>query len=117
MMSIRKKFVINASQKSADDVHRLKILKAVTTHENKVNEMKQLQFGDWQPARDSAALIKQYVLDHLADLLERFERNISARGVTVLWASDAEQARSYVLEIAEKHQAKKIVKSKCMRYK
>jgi L-lactate dehydrogenase complex protein LldF len=114
MMSNNKIFRRNVDKKATDDIHRLKILKAVTTHESKVIETRQSQFGDWQPAREAAAQIKQYVLDNLSDLLETFERKISARGVNVLWAADAEEARSYILEIAERHQAHKIVKSKSM---
>jgi L-lactate dehydrogenase complex protein LldF len=114
MMLNSTKFRENAALKSSDDVHRLKILKAVTTHADKVDEMREQQFGDWQPARDAAAKIKQYVLDNLADLLETFERNITGHGVTVLWATDKHEAASHVLKIAEKHKAKKIVKSKSM---
>jgi L-lactate dehydrogenase complex protein LldF len=104
----------NAAQKSADDIHRLKILKAVTTHADKVEEMRKQQFGDWQPAREAAAKVKQYVLDNLADLLETFEQNITGHGATVLWASDKEEAASHILKIVEKKKAKKIVKSKSM---
>jgi L-lactate dehydrogenase complex protein LldF len=114
MRSEYKKFCYHIQQKSADDRHRLKILKAVTTHENKVAEMQQTQFGDWQFSTHKAALIKQYVLDHLPELLETFERRISGQGGKVLWASDASEARSIILKLANEHQARKIVKSKSM---
>ena len=46
-----------------DESHRLKILKAISTHETKVDEMIPLQFRDWEQARRSAADIKNYALD------------------------------------------------------
>ena len=44
----------------------------------------------------------------------KFEQNISANGVTVLWAENSGEAQQYFLEIAKKHSASKIVKSKSM---
>jgi len=99
MTAIVKEFKKNIRQKSADDVHRLKILKAITTHETKVAAMQDSQFGDWQPARDQAAAVKQYVLEHLPDLLELFEQKISGRGVKVLWAANSQEACSYVWKL------------------
>ncbi len=99
---------------SRDENHRLKILKAISTYDEKVDEIKKDQFKDWQQARLTAAEIKEYVLDHLPSLLEEFEEKISSRGVEVLWARDKEEAQKYFVEIATRHQAKKVVKSKSM---
>jgi L-lactate dehydrogenase complex protein LldF len=99
---------------SRDENHRLKILKAISTYDEKVDDMKKGQFKDWQEARRIAAEIKEYVLDHLPSLLEEFEEKISSRGAKVLWARDKEEAQKYFLEIATRHKAKKIVKSKSM---
>jgi L-lactate dehydrogenase complex protein LldF len=76
--------------------------------------MKSAQFKDWQKARSTAAEIKKYVLDHLPSLLEEFEEKISSRGADVLWARDKEEAQTYFIEIANRHEAKKVVKSKSM---
>lgn len=107
-------FLKLSSGKAEDTVHRAKILKAVSMHDSKVEAMKLEQFSNWQSARDSAAEIKDFVLDNLPDLLEQFEQNISASGATVLWARDAEEARNYILDIAREHEARKIIKSKSM---
>ena len=107
-------FLKLSAEKAEDTVHRAKILKAVSMHDSKVEGMKQAQFTDWQAARQSAATIKDYVLHNLPDLLEQFESGMTARGVKVLWAKDAAEARKYMLEIANNHKARKIIKSKSM---
>jgi L-lactate dehydrogenase complex protein LldF len=43
-----------------------------------------------------------------------FERNITARGATVLWAENAEEANRHVLQIAREHNVKTVVKGKSM---
>ena len=45
----------------------------------------------------AAQRVKQYVVANLDKLLVEFERNISARGATVLWAKDAAEANQHVL--------------------
>lgn len=76
--------------------------------------MKAQQFRDWQQARQQAAQIKDQALAQLPDLLEEFERKISTRGTRVLWAEDAAEARRLFMEIAKRHAARKVVKSKSM---
>jgi L-lactate dehydrogenase complex protein LldF len=47
-------------------------------------------------------------------MLVEFERNMTARGATVLWAKDAAEANQHVLDIAKEHSVKSLVKSKSM---
>jgi L-lactate dehydrogenase complex protein LldF len=108
------KFIKQSRLLSRDEDHRLKILKAITTYDDQVNKMKAVQFKDWQQARDYASEIKEYVLNHLPSLLEEFDEKISARGTEVLWARNKSEAQNYFLEIVNRHQAKKVVKSKSM---
>ena len=68
-------------------------------------------FQDW---REAAHQIKEYVIANLDKLLVEFERNVSARGVTVLWAKDAAEANQHLLDIAREHHVKSVVKSKSM---
>ncbi len=67
-----------------------------------------------QALRQQAAAIKRHTLHHLPDLLEQVEQRMQANGITVLWAEDAAEARQHVLDIAKKHQVKKVTKSKSM---
>ncbi|MGA2061527.1 MAG: lactate utilization protein B [Thermoguttaceae bacterium] len=68
-------------------------------------------FQDW---REAASQIKSYALANLDKLLVEFERNISARGATVLWARTAAEANRYILDIARENKVKSVVKSKSM---
>ncbi len=61
-----------------------------------------------------AAAIKRSVLNRLPELLVEAESNLGKNGIEVLWAKDAAEARQHVLEIARKHQVRKVTKSKSM---
>jgi L-lactate dehydrogenase complex protein LldF len=113
-MSEIKDFKIRAAEKSRDDTHRLKILKAISTYEVKVDEMKSDQFVDWNVAQNKATEIKKYVVDKLPELLQEFEKKITANGAKVLWAKDKDEAQKYIYDIVNQFEAKKIVKSKSM---
>jgi L-lactate dehydrogenase complex protein LldF len=80
---------------------------------------RQIAMGETSPEhgeamRQQSAVIKRHALNHLADLLEMAEARMQAKGIQVLWAADAAEARSQVLEIAHQHNVHKIVKSKSM---
>jgi len=68
----------------------------------------------WEAWREAAHRIKAYAIANLDKLLVEFERNIAARGATVLYAENAEQANRHVLDIAREHNVKTVVKSKSM---
>ncbi|MEZ4518782.1 MAG: LutB/LldF family L-lactate oxidation iron-sulfur protein [Chloroflexota bacterium] len=64
--------------------------------------------------RHQAAAIKRHCLKHLPELLEQAEASMSANGVQVLWAIDADEANRHVLDIARRHGVESVVKSKSM---
>jgi len=68
-------------------------------------------FQEW---REAAHRIKEYAIANLDRLLVEFEQKITARGATVLWARDAEEANRLVLDIAREHGVKRVVKGKSM---
>ncbi len=72
------------------------------------------ELDDVGATRDAARDIRQRVLDNLDVWLEMFERNASASGATVLWAATPAEVNKLVLEIAFRHGATKIIKSKSM---
>lgn len=113
-MSEFNQFLDHSKQRIDDESHHRKILKAIATYDSKVGEMKHSQFRNWEKTREYARQIKNYVLTCLPQLLEQFETNSTAQGVTVLWAETAEEARQHFLAIARQHQARKIIKSKSM---
>ena len=69
------------------------------------------QFQDW---RDAAHRVKRYAIANLDKLLVEFERNITTRGATVLWADTAAEANVHLLRIAKQYDVKSVVKSKSM---
>lgn len=69
---------------------------------------------EWEYLRETASKIKTHTIANLAEYLEAFERNATARGATVHWARDAEHHNEIVLGILRDHKTKKIVKSKSM---
>mgnify|MGYP005843204499 CR=1 FL=1 len=68
----------------------------------------------WQEWRDAANRVKDYAIANLDRLLVEFERNITARGATVLYAQDAAEANRLVLDIAREHHVRSVVKAKSM---
>ena len=72
-------------------------------------------FGpDYDDLRTVARDTKQYALDHLDELLERFIASAEASGAKVHAAATADEACAVALAIARGHNAKSCVKSKSM---
>ena len=72
-------------------------------------------FGpDYDDLRTVARDTKQYALDHLDELLERFIASAEASGAKVHAAATADDACAIALRIAREHTAKSCVKSKSM---
>lgn len=61
-----------------------------------------------------AGAIKQHTLDHLEEYLVQAEAALKANGAEVHWATDGESANRIILEIMQRNDAKKMVKSKSM---
>ena len=72
------------------------------------------RFADYQSARSEAAEIKWTALERLDEYLVEFADKLEARGVHVHWCNNGEEARQAILSILRKHDAKLVVKSKCM---
>jgi L-lactate dehydrogenase complex protein LldF len=69
---------------------------------------------EWEELRDLASSIKDHALANLDTLLEEFERNAQANGITVHWARDGAEHNRIVVEIMRSHDAPLLVKSKSM---
>ena len=75
------------------------------------------QFSDddeLQGLRELGASIRRYSLANLPRLLEQLETNLTANGVQVHWAQNAEEANTIALQIAQRVDAKRIIKGKSM---
>ncbi len=69
---------------------------------------------EWEELRERASAIKLHTMSRLGDYLEEFERNATKMGATVHWARTPAEHNQIVLDIIQKHGAKKVVKSKSM---
>jgi len=64
--------------------------------------------------RTAGAEIRDRALAELDTYIERFEREATRRGATVLFAESGAEARALVLEICTRHHIRKAIKSKSM---
>jgi L-lactate dehydrogenase complex protein LldF len=69
---------------------------------------------EWEALRERAAQVKAHVRARLADYLEQFEREATARGAKVHWARDADEHNRIVHGIVSARGATRVVKSKSM---
>lgn len=72
------------------------------------------RYNNVEVAKNQAAAIKRDVLQNWDKYLLQFEKNISSRGVTVLWAKDSEEATKHIIQILIDNDARLLVKSKSM---
>ena len=70
--------------------------------------------GSWESMRERAASIKRHVMSRLDSYLEEFEAAAIQAGAEVHFAANASEARRIVIEIAQSHGVRSIVKSKSM---
>ena len=68
----------------------------------------------FEAQRALAEHVRKYSLSKLPELLEQLERTLTANGVKVHWAENAQQANAIIVGIAQKHAAKLMVKGKSM---
>ena len=68
----------------------------------------------WESMRDRAAAIKAHTIERLDYYLDLVDRTVRRNGGHVHFADDAEHANRIVLEIAHRHQVKRVIKSKSM---
>jgi L-lactate dehydrogenase complex protein LldF len=69
---------------------------------------------EWEQLRSLAGQIKRHTIVHLADYLLQFEENATRHGVHVHWARTAVEHNQIVLDILQRHQVRRVVKSKSM---
>ena len=69
---------------------------------------------NWEDLRTQARAIKDDVLLHLDQYLEKFVANAESRGAQFHWARDAAEANAIICGLAKERGARTIVKSKSM---
>jgi iron-sulfur cluster protein len=69
---------------------------------------------NWEELRLAGAAVKDRALRDLEGRLVRLEESLTARGATVHWARDADEANRIVVEVARRHGVDEVVKVKSM---
>jgi L-lactate dehydrogenase complex protein LldF len=69
---------------------------------------------NWEELRTQARAVKDEVLLHLDEYLQKFVANAERRGAQVHWARDAAEANQIVCRLSRERGARKFVKSKSM---
>ena len=72
------------------------------------------ELPDWEDMRDSGSAIKNATMANLPALLEQFEANFTARGGTIHWARDAQEANEIVTGLIRETGETEVVKVKSM---
>ncbi|MFS0822057.1 LutB/LldF family L-lactate oxidation iron-sulfur protein [Bacillus sp. 1P02SD] len=72
------------------------------------------ELGNWEEWRNHGEEIRQHVLENLDYYLFQLSEQVSNRGGHVFFAQTAEEASTYISDLAKKKEAKKIVKAKSM---
>lgn len=72
------------------------------------------EVDDWEELRRSGSALKASVMRQLPELLELFEKNVTARGGIVHWARDGEEANRIVTELVQATGSSEVVKVKSM---
>lgn len=109
----KKRFLLDAAAHVADVGHRSFVRSALGGY-YKSRDAQKARYRDWEHARDAASLAKWSAVNRLDTLLEQFADNFQARGGVVHWATNAEEARTIILNLLRQADAKAIIKSKCM---
>src|SRR5437016_8586477 len=70
------------------------------------------EFPQLESERGAARKIKDYAIAHLDELLIQFKAAVEAKGGKVFFASDAAEARAYLVDLARRNQVGLVVKGK-----
>jgi L-lactate dehydrogenase complex protein LldF len=90
---------------------RRNIRKATTTIRARTARVT-AELPDWQALRDAGAAVKAATMRDLDTHLLQLEVSVTAAGGIVHWARDAEEAREIILNIARRHEARRVIKIK-----
>jgi len=103
-----------ASSAAVEDLElRRKLENATGRHLHHVAEMR-AEFPPFDDERATARKIKEEAIAHLDELLIQLKDRLEANGCKVFVAADAAEARDYIVDVAKRCGARKVVKGKSM---
>ncbi len=106
-------FLIDSEEKAFDYTHRKTIQRNISRYDASVR-LGLDRFFNLENSKKRAYSTKWKAIENLDRYLLEFEMNFTRKGGKVIWANSVEEACQEILNIAEKHKAKKVVKSKSM---
>ncbi len=106
-------FKARAAAALADKTLKTAIDRTTGTAERK-RAVAMANFPEFEAARERGKAIKNHVIANLDFYLEQFERNATASGAQVHWATDDAAARAIVTRLCLEAQAKLVTRSKSM---
>lgn len=101
-------------EKLSNTQMRTNLSAAMHTLQSNRQKLIDTKFIDWQGLRSQAKQVKNNALMTLGERLEEFERNATANGIQVHWASSAEDACAIIYEIIRDNNVRKVLKGKSM---
>ncbi len=104
-------FPVAARRALGDAKLRRNLAKATSTIRAKRGRVV-AELPDWEELREAGRAIKAHTLAHLDSYLIQLEREVTARGGTVHWARDANEANRIVTELVLAAGASEVVKVK-----
>lgn len=113
-MESREKKFKKDSEKVGFDLKQRKIINHNIGKYSQAVEKGKSFFSDFDSAKNQASRVKDYVVNNLDHLLNRFEKNAKANNIEIAWAEKSNDVIDIVKRIAEKHEAKLVVKTKSM---
>jgi len=107
------RFLQDAAVKSADLVHREIIRRGMESYDA-AHLKGRARIKDWEAARQKCQEIKREAVNDLDRYLLQVEEKVISRGGHVFWAANAEEACTYVKNLATRLGVRTVVKSKSM---
>ncbi len=107
------KIFLEKSKIAFDLKHRKTLRFNISRYDEAVAKGKK-RYADLELAKQQASFIREKTILGLSVYLTQFERNISARGVSIVWARDGNEAIDEVISFLKQNNASLVVKSKSM---
>jgi L-lactate dehydrogenase complex protein LldF len=102
------------SHAAIEDVTLQKALKGLTNIFSERRRETLASVPDWETLRARARQVKEHTINNLDYYLEQLVEKVEALGGKVYWASTGDDVCQYIIELAEAHGVKSVVKSKSM---
>ncbi len=103
-----------ASRKGVGDLELRRKLQNSTGRHLELVAATRAEFPRYEQEREAARRIKQEAISRLDELLVALKAKLEAKGCKVFIAEDAAQARDYILSVARRRGARRVVKGKSM---